>query len=56
MSRLIDYTSEILVAIVVIFSIWGMGYMITLTMNQTQEFKSRCVDAGMQYSGGSCLK
>lgn len=56
MSKLLDYTTEILFATVVIFFFWGIGYLITSDMAQQQEFKQQCIESGMQYVEGSCLK
>lgn len=54
--RLIDYTTEILTAIVVMFVLGGMGYLINADMDKSLTFKTNCIAAGMGYSGGSCLK
>jgi hypothetical protein len=54
--KLLDYTVEILVAIVAIFFLWGIGYMILTTDEQTREFKKQCIESGMQYISGSCVK
>ena len=56
MSKLLDYTVEILVATVAIFFLWGIGYMIQIDQTRQFEFKQQCIAAGMVYVGGNCLK
>lgn len=56
MYKLIDYTTEILFAVVVIFVLGGLGFLISIDMADSKEFKQQCVEAGMQYADGSCLK
>jgi len=54
--KLVDYTIEILTAIVVMFVLGGLGYLINSDMDKHLTFKTSCIAAGMQYSGGSCLE
>jgi hypothetical protein len=54
--KLVDYTTEILVAIVAIFFLWGIGHMIQIDQTRQFEFKQQCIAAGMVYVGGNCLK
>jgi hypothetical protein len=56
MNKLVDYTTEILVATVAIFFLWGIGYMIQIDQTRQFEFKQQCIAAGMAYVGGDCLK
>jgi hypothetical protein len=54
--KLVDYTVEILVATVAIFFLWGIEYMIQIDQTRQFEFKQQCIEAGMQYISGSCVK
>jgi hypothetical protein len=54
--KLLDYTVEILIATVVIFFLWGIGYIIQIDQTRQFEFKQQCIAAGMVYVGGNCLK
>lgn len=56
MSKLIDYTTEILVAIVVMFFLGGIGYMIRADINDQHDIITQCIAAGMQYEDGDCVK
>lgn len=56
MSKLLDYTVEILVATIVLAGLVTVGYMATRGIQQNQEFKTQCIAAGMQYVNGSCVK
>ncbi len=56
MNKLLDYTTEILVATVAIFFLWGIGYMILTDLARSDEFKKQCIESGMEYVSGSCLK
>lgn len=56
MSKLLDHTAEILVAGVIIFFLWGIGYLVTLDIQHGVEFRGKCIEAGMQYLDGSCVK
>lgn len=38
------------------FFIWGIGYMIMQDENRALLFKQQCIESGMQYVSGSCLK
>jgi len=54
--KLVDYTTEILVATVAIFFMWGLGYIVINDMAESREFKQQCIESGMQYISGSCVK
>jgi hypothetical protein len=56
MYKLIDYTTEILFAVVVIFVLGGLGFLIITDMEDSKEFKRQCIEAGMQYVRGSCVR
>lgn len=56
MYKLIDYTTEILFAIVVIFVLGGLGFLISIDAADSKEFKRQCIEAGMQYVRGSCVR
>ena len=56
MSKLIDYTPGFLAAIVGIFFMWGVGYLITTDNAERMQFKQQCIESGMQYVSGSCVK
>lgn len=56
MSKLFDYTVEILVATVAIFFLWGVGHMMMKDLQNGDEFKTQCIATGMQYVNGSCVK
>jgi hypothetical protein len=54
--KLVDYTTEILTTIAIMFVLGGLGYLIESDMHKSLAFKTNCIAAGMQYSGGSCVK
>lgn len=54
--RLVDYTTEILITIVVIFFLGGVGYMIRADLNDHHDRITQCIAAGMQYEDGDCVK
>ena len=57
MKHLIGYIPYILLAIVSnLLLIWGIGYLMLITDEQTQNFKLHCIQSGMQYVSGSCVK
>lgn len=56
MSELLEYTTEILVATVLMFFMWGIGHMMIADLQNRNEFKTQCINAGMQYVNGSCVK
>ena len=56
MSKLLDYTVEILVATVTIFFFWGVGHMMMRDLRDGNEFRAQCIAANMQYVRGSCVK
>ena len=56
MSKLLDYTVEILVATVIIFFLWGVGYLMMRDLRDSNDFRTQCVTAGMQYVRGTCVK
>lgn len=56
MRDIIDHTPVILIAVVAIFLMWGLGYLIVHDMAHSLEFKQQCIESGMQYIEGSCVK
>lgn len=56
MSKLFDYTVEILVATVTIFFFWGVGHMMMKDIQNGDEFRAQRIAANMQYVRGSCVK
>lgn len=56
LSDLIDQLPAILVTITVLFFLWGIGYLITADVERVTEFKHQCIEAGLQYINGSCVK
>ncbi len=56
MRDLIDQMPVILLAVVAIFFMWGLGYIIINDTAESREFKQQCIESGMQYVEGSCLK
>jgi len=56
MSKILDYTTEILFACVVVFALWGFGYLITKDEERTLLFKQQCINSGMQYISGDCVR
>jgi len=63
MKELVNYTTEILIALCVILFLWGVGYLITCDMQRELDdmqreldFGTKCLAAGMQYVHGSCVK
>ena len=35
---------------------WGIGYLITQGENRALLFKQQCIESGMSYINGSCIK
>lgn len=56
LDNLIDQLPWILLTIAAMFFLWGLGYLITLDTRQSVEYKQQCIEAGMQYISGSCVK
>ena len=56
MRDLIDQIPVILLAVCAIFFMAGLGYIITSDMDRSREFKQQCIESGMQYVSGSCVK
>lgn len=56
MSNILDYTTEILFAGVIVFTLWGIGYLITKDEDRALLFKQQCVESGMQYISGDCVR
>jgi len=56
MRDLIYHIPVILIAAVTIFFMWGLGYLIVHDMAQSREFKQQCIESGMQYVEGSCVR
>ncbi len=45
-----------LAATVALFFLWGIGYLISSDADRIIEFKYQCIQSGMQYVSGSCVK
>lgn len=45
-----------LAAVVGLFFLWGVGYLITSDADRIIGFKKQCIENGMQYINGSCVK
>lgn len=56
LDNLVDQLPAILLAIVAVFFLWGLGYLIVSDMATSRELKQQCIAAGMQYISGSCVK
>lgn len=56
LDNLVDQLPWILLTIAAMFFLWGLGYLITLDTQQSVEYKQQCIEAGMQYISGSCVK
>ncbi len=56
MRDLIDQIPAILLAACAIFFMWGLGYIVINDMAESREFKQQCIESGMQYVSGSCVK
>ena len=56
MYKLMYCIPEILFAIVVIFVLGGLGFLISIDLANSKEFKQQCIEAGMQYVDRNCLK
>jgi len=56
MYKLMDCIPEILFFIVVIFVLGGLGFLIITDLENSKEFKRQCIEAGMQYVRGSCVR
>jgi hypothetical protein len=54
--KLVDYTPEILVTIVIISFLFGVGYLITIDIANNQDIATQCIAAGMEYIRGDCMK
>jgi hypothetical protein len=47
--KLVDYTTEILVATVVLFFLGGVGYMIHADIDREHDVVTQCIAAGQTY-------
>ena len=56
LDNIIDQLPAILLAIVTLFFLWGLGYLILADMEDKKVFREQCVAAGNQYVKGSCVK
>lgn len=56
MSNILDHTIEILIAGVTVFALWGFGYLITKDEDRALLFKQQCIESGMQYISGDCVR
>ena len=56
MRDLIDYTGEILIAVCVIFFLWGFGYLINYDIQRQYEFGVKCLQEGKDYIEGNCVQ
>jgi hypothetical protein len=56
MSKILDYTIVILIASVIIFALWGVGYLINRDEDRKLLFKQQCIESGMQYISGVCVR
>ena len=51
-----EHIPLILIAVILITFMVGFGYMITQEENRRMLFKQQCVESGMSYISGSCVK
>ena len=56
MKDLIDQIPVILLAVCAIVFMAGLGYLITNDTAEVREFKQQCIESGMQYISGNCVK
>lgn len=56
MSKLLDYTTEILLAGVTIFFFWGVGYLVFTADVRMEKLQQECIKAGMQWISGDCIR
>lgn len=56
LDNLIDQLPWILLTIAALFFMWGLGYLVVNDMATSKEYKQQCIEAGMQYVSGSCVK
>lgn len=54
--RIAEEIVPILFSIVVIFLLWGLGYIILTDIDRTQAAYETCIAAGMQWHNAGCLK
>lgn len=51
-----EHVPLFIIAVILITFMLGFGYMITQDENRRLIFKQQCIESGMQYANGSCLK
>ena len=56
LDNLVDQLPSILLAIVALFFLWGFGYLLTIEQENSSKLKLQCIEAGMQYVSGDCLR
>jgi hypothetical protein len=56
MTKYDGIVSATLAAVVAVFFLWGIGYLITSDSDRIINFKKQCIENGMQYINGSCVK
>jgi hypothetical protein len=54
--KLVDYTPQILITIVVLAFLFVTGYLIATDVANDQEIVTQCIAAGMEYINGDCMK
>lgn len=56
MFKIIDYHLDaILICITTIFFMWGIGYLITKDMANSERAYNTCIEAGKQFIEGNCV-
>ncbi len=49
-------SESIIVCLLAAFFLWGIGYLITQDANRLLTFKQQCIESGMQYMNGDCIR
>jgi hypothetical protein len=51
-----EHIPAFIVATLVLFFMAGVGYLIVLDTRYAVQFRQQCIESGMQYVNGSCIK
>lgn len=51
-----DIVTQVLLFLAIALFLFGLGFLIDRGMTQSFEIQKSCIDHGMTYVGGKCLK
>ena len=51
-----EHVPGLIISSLAAFFLWGIGYLITQDNNRAFTFKQQCIESGMQYVNGDCIR